>query len=273
MRVEDLIVYGKSKVHSDLAKMLLADLMGINSLELLTILDQEVSLDIEDKFKYRVAELRKGRPIQYIIGNVNFFGNELLVNEKVLIPRFETEQLVDNTIKKIKEIWGDAPIDIIDLGCGSGAIGLSLKKAMDNTNVTLLDISHDALDVAKQNAERLNLDVQFIQGDMLTNITNKYDVIISNPPYIKTDEEIEEIVRNNEPHLALYGGVDGLDYYRTIFKRIKNNLKDKYLIALEIGDTQKEAICNLVANYLDNYQIECLQDYSHRDRMIFISNY
>ena len=103
MKVDDLIVYGKSKVHSDLAKMLLADLMDVNSLELLTILDKEVSEDIIKEYKYRVDELRKGRPIQYIIGNVNFCGNILDINENVLIPRFETEQLVVNTIEKIKK--------------------------------------------------------------------------------------------------------------------------------------------------------------------------
>ena len=145
MKVDDLIVYGKSKVHSDLAKMLLADLMDVNSLELLTILDQEVPEDIINEYKYRVDELRKGRPIQYIIGNVNFCGNILEVNENVLIPRFETEQLVVNTIEKINELWPNQSVDLIDLGTGSGAIGLSIKKRLPNTNVTLLDISPNAL--------------------------------------------------------------------------------------------------------------------------------
>lgn len=270
MIVDDLIVYGKSKVHSDLAKMLLADLMDVNSLELLTILDKEVPEEIEKEYKYRVDELRKGRPIQYIIGNVNFCGNILEVNENVLIPRFETEQLVVNTIEKINELWPNQVIDLIDLGTGSGAIGLSIKKRLPHINVTLLDISEKALEVAKKNASNLDLNVKYILNDMLENIVNKYDVIISNPPYIKTNEEIEEIVKNNEPHLALYAGIDGLDCYRKILSHVKDNINNKYLIAFEIGDTQKEDLFLLASQHLSNYNIECIKDFSNRDRMIFI---
>ena len=272
MKVDDLIVYGKSKVHSDLAKMLLADLMNVNSLELLTILEQDVDEEIEKTFKYQVDELRKGRPIQYIIGNVNFCGNILEINENVLIPRFETEQLVVNTVEKIKELWPNQNIDLIDLGTGSGAIGLSIKKKLPNVNVTLLDISDKAIEVAKKNASNLKLNVKFILNDMLENIANKYDVIISNPPYIKTNEEIEDIVKNNEPHLALYAGDDGLDCYKKILCHVKENINNKYLIAFEIGDTQKEDLFNLAEQYLTNYNIECIKDFSNRDRMIFIYN-
>lgn len=272
MKVDDAIVYGKSKVHSDLAKMLLADLMNVNSLELLMMLDDEVDEEVFNTYKYRVDELRKGRPIQYIIGNVNFCGNTLEVNENVLIPRFETEQLVEKTIDKIKELWPDQMIDLIDLGCGSGAIGLSIKKKLNQVNVTLLDISDQAMDVAKRNASSLGLDVKYILNDMLENLSNRYDVIISNPPYIRDDEEIEEIVKNNEPHLALYGGRDGLDYYRKILAHVSENIKNKYLIAFEIGDMQKDAIYDLASKYLSNYQIECFKDYSNRDRIIFIYN-
>lgn len=272
MKVDDLIVYGKSKVHSDLAKMLLADLMDINSLELLTILDREVSSDIEKEYKFRVDELRKGRPIQYIIGNVNFCGNILEINENVLIPRFETEQLVVNTVEKIKELWPNQSIDLIDLGTGSGAIGLSIKKKLPDVNVTLLDISEKALEVAKKNATNLDINVKYILNDMLENLANKYDVIVSNPPYIKTNEEIEDIVKNNEPHLALYAGDDGLDCYRKILSHVKENINNKYLIAFEIGDTQKEDLYKLAEEFLTNYNIECVKDFSSRDRMIFIWN-
>jgi release factor glutamine methyltransferase len=272
MTVEDLIVYGKSKIHSDLAKMLLADLMNVNSLELLTILNQQVEEQIEKKFKYRVDELRKGRPIQYIIGNVNFCGNIIGINENVLIPRFETEQLVVNTVEKIKELWPNQNIDLIDLGTGSGAIGLSIKKKMPNINVTLLDISDKAIEVAKKNASNLNLNVKFILNDMLENLANKYDVIISNPPYIKTNEEIEDIVKNNEPHLALYAGEDGLDCYKSILNNVKEHLKEKYLIAFEIGYEQALDITNLVKQVLPEANIEVKKDLSDKDRMIFIYN-
>ncbi len=271
MTVDDAIVYGKGRVHSDLAKMLLADLMGINSLELLMHLDEEVDEEILEVYKYRVDELKKGRPIQYIIGNVNFCGNTLEVNENVLIPRFETELLVKETIDRIKRDFPH-PIKLIDLGCGSGAIGLSIKKELSDVDVTLLDISEGALEVAQRNACNLKLDVHFCKNDMLNGIDERYDVIISNPPYIRTDEEIEDIVKNNEPHLALYGGVDGLDYYRQILSNVSKNISDQYLIAFEIGDLQREAILALANEYLTDFNFECLKDYSSRDRIVFISN-
>ena len=244
MTIDDLIAYGKSKVHSDLAKMLLADLLDMNSLELLMILDKEIDNKVVYEYKRRVSELKEGRPIQYIIGNVNFYGNKLNVDERVLIPRFETEQLVEETIKRIKDKFNDNKISIIDLGTGSGAIGLTLKKEFPNSKVDLLDISLDALDVALNNAKRLGLDINVIHNDMLENINNKYDVVISNPPYIRNDEEIEDIVRDNEPRIALF----------------------------EIGDLQKESIVKIIKEYLPNANIDCLKDLSNRDRMIFIYN-
>ena len=272
MTVDDLIAYGKGKVHSDLAKMLLADLLDINSLELLTILDKEIDEKIVYEYKRRVDELREGRPIQYIIGNVNFYGNKIIVDERVLIPRFETEQLVEKTINRINILFKTDELSIIDLGTGSGAIGLALKSKLPNSEVDLLDISTDALDVAKINAKNLGLEVNIIQNDMLENIDKKYDVIISNPPYIRTDEEIEDIVRDNEPRIALFGGKDGLDFYRKILSDITKNLKDKYLIAFEMGDLQKDGVTSIAKEFLPNANIDCLKDLSNRDRMIFIYN-
>jgi len=272
MRVEDLIVYGKSQVHSDFAKMLLADLLGMNALELYHYLDMEVSLEIQEKYKERLALLSEKKPIQYVMGNVNFYGLSFLVNENVLIPRFETEELVENTVLFIREKFGDTPIRIIDLGCGSGAIGLTLKHLLPHADVTLLDISEEALSVAKTNAERLGINVHFLQGDMLDFVDDTFDVIISNPPYIANDEVIEDLVRDNEPAIALFGGNDGLDYYRQILKTCQKNLKDKFLIAFEIGYLQKEKIIELTHQYLGDVFVLCKKDLSGKDRMIFISS-
>ncbi len=268
MTIEELICYGKKYVHKTQAEMLLATLLNVNSLELLLKLDEQVDSKIVADYKKKIMLLQENKPIQYVIGNVNFYGNIFEVNENVLIPRFETEELVENTIKFINKYF-PYPIDIIDLGTGSGAIGLTLKKKLNQVNVTLLDISKEALNVAKKNAENLQLKVQFIESDMWQNVTGKYDVIISNPPYIRNDEKIEDIVYDNEPHLALFGGDDGLSLYRQIRIGLLNHVKDKFLLALEIGDEQKEDVIKIFSD-IENVQIICKKDLSRRDRMIFV---
>lgn len=272
MTVEELIVYGKGKTSSDHAKMLLSSYLDVNPLELLTILDKEVDSDIEKLYKSSLEALKENKPIQYVIGNVNFYGLKFIVNKNVLIPRFETEELVEQVVEYTKDLNKDK-IKILDLGCGSGAIGLTLKSILKNSEVTLTDISKDALEVANLNANNLNLDVTFIESDWFSNIKlEKYDIIVSNPPYIRTDEEIEEIVKNNEPSLALYGGVDGLDCYRKILANIKPYLNNKFLIAFEIGESQKEEIYDIVNKYLKDIEITCKKDLYGRNRMIFVRN-
>ena len=271
MKVEDLIVEGKKQVHSDFAKMLLSDLLGINSLQLYDYLDKEVSEDIKDKYFEKIELLKEDKPVQYVIGNVNFYGLTFKVNDNVLIPRFETEELVENTIRLIKEKFPEKKnLKIIDLGCGSGAIGLTLKHFLPDTDVTLLDISEKALEVAKENASNLGLDVNFVLGDMLEEVNDKFDVIISNPPYIETNEEIDKIVLDNEPALALFGGDDGLDLYRKILSNCKKNLNDEFIIAFEIGYLQQDRIIELVHQNLQNITAYGKKDLSGRDRMVFI---
>jgi len=270
MTVEELIIYGKKFVHSTHAKMLLADLLGINSLELLNYLDKIVDKETIEEYKKRIDFLKENKPIQYVIGNVNFYGNKFLVNENVLIPRFETEELVENTLNLIEELFPNKNLKVIDLGTGSGCIGITLKLKKPNLDITLLDISPKSLEVAKQNAKLLNADVKFIENDMLDNITEKYDIIISNPPYIKENEEIEDIVKNNEPHLALYAGIDGMDCYRKILKQAQINLNKEFLIAFEIGYTQKEDIVALAKEYFQHATVISKKDMQDRDRMIFI---
>lgn len=271
MKVEDLIVEGKKQVHSDFAKMLLSDLLGINSLQLYDYLDKEVSEDIKDKYFEKIELLKEDKPVQYVIGNVNFYGLTFKVNENVLIPRFETEELVENTIRLIKEKFPEKKnLKIIDLGCGSGAIGLTLKHFLPDADITLLDISERALEVAKENVSNLGLDVNFVLGDMLEEVNDKFDVIISNPPYIETNEEIDKIVLDNEPALALFGGDDGLDLYRKILSNCKKNLNDEFIIAFEIGYSQESRIIELAYKNLENITAYGKKDLSGRDRMVFI---
>ena len=268
MNVEQLLCFGKKYLHKTQAEMLLASLLNVNSLELLLMLDKEVNQSIIKEYQEKVLLIKDNVPIQYVIGNVDFYGNIFKVNKSVLIPRFETEELVENTIKLIHDTF-DYPIKIIDLGCGSGCIGLSLKKKLENVSVTLLDISPEALEVAKDNAKELKCNVSFLESDMWDSVIDKYDVIISNPPYIRNDEEIEDIVRCNEPHLALYGGIDGLDMYRKIRQKLLEHVNERFIVALEIGDMQKDSVTNIFSDIPDS-KIITKKDLSGRDRMVFI---
>ena len=270
MTIEDLIVLGEKYTSSIHAKMLLASFLNVNSLELLTILDQKVDPKIIDLYQKALISLQNNKPLQYVIGNVNFYGINYTINENVLIPRFETEELVENIKNYIIKNNLTTP-KILDLGTGSGVIGLTLKKFFPTADVTLTDISPKALEVAKTNAKNLNLNVTFIQSNWLDNVNKEpYDIIVSNPPYIKEDEEIEEIVKNNEPHLALYGGKSGLDCYQNIINNIKPYLKEKNLIAFEIGYQQGKSLETLIKNTLDNVKITIKQDLSAKDRMLFV---
>ena len=269
MTIEELLVYAKQYIYKDHAKILLAEIIHKNPLELLLHLDELVSEEDTERFKKQVQALSQGKPLQYVMGYVNFCGIKYIINNDVLIPRFETEELVEYTKERINKIFTE-PVEIIDLGCGSGVIGLTLEKKVSTKTVDLVDISKKALEVATLNKNLLNSNANIIESDFFNNIDKKYDVIISNPPYIKTNEDIEDIVKNNEPHLALYAGEDGLDCYKSILSNINTHMKERCLIAFEIGNTQKNDIIALINKYISDCKIEVVKDMSERDRMIFI---
>lgn len=269
MTVENLLFFAKQHIHSSHAKILIAEALGCNPLELLNYLDRIIPEEKVKLIKEEISALENNKPIQYVLGNVNFYGNNFYIDERVLIPRFETEELVENTISYIKQFFTN-PVDIIDLGCGSGVIGLTLEKKVSTKSVDLIDISKQALEVTNKNCEKLQSKANIIQSDMFESVNKKYDVIISNPPYIKTKEEIESIVKENEPHIALYAGEDGLDCYKKILENIKPHMKERCLVAFEIGMTQANDIQKLVQDYLPNTKTEVKQDLSGKDRMFFI---
>ena len=219
----------------------------------------------EDKLEEGLRKYNLGIPVQYIVGNVDFYGNIIEVNENVLIPRFETEELVDRVIKRLKD---KIRLDIVDLGTGSGCIAIALAKNFDCV-VDAVDISASALEVAKRNAINNNVDINFYLGDMLKPLNKKYDLIISNPPYIAHDEEIMNIVKYNEPSIALYADNNGLYYYEEILSNCAKYLKKGALIAFEIGYKQAEEIKKLAYRYLD-CDVEVEKDLQGRDRYIFI---
>lgn len=225
----------------------------------------------KEKLQQGKKLLEKGIAPQYIVGNVEFYGNILNVNPNVLIPRFETELLVEKTIHYVKQFWrkDDSNFKILDIGTGSGCIAIALKKEL-NCDVTGIDISNEALDVARSNAIENQVDIHFIQSDIFSDVNDTFDIIISNPPYIREDEEIEEIVKNNEPHLALYAKENGLYFYKKILEKASKYLNDKFLIAFEIGYEQGEDIKNLAYKYLQDIEVAVEKDYSDKDRFVFI---
>lgn len=225
----------------------------------------------KDKLEEGIALLKKGIPVQYIVGNVDFYGNIIRVDKNVLIPRFETELLVDKTIKRINKYFNNKLIRILELGTGSGCIAISLKKEI-NSIIDAIDISKEALSVAIDNAKINNVDINFMLADMTTYKDNKYDVIISNPPYIKEDELIMDMVKDNEPNIALYADDNGLYYYKKIIDNINYLTNDKYLICFEIGYTQGKYIEEYAKDNLSDITVSIEKDYNDRDRFIFITN-
>ena len=215
--------------------------------------------------------LNNGEPVQYIVGDVDFYGNILKVDKRVLIPRPETEELVEKTLKIINNEFNNT-ISIIDLGTGSGCIPITLKKKLPQSKVSAVDISLDALEVARENALLNKVDINFIHSDMLNSVKGKFDIIISNPPYIRYDEEIMDIVKNNEPHIALYADNKGLYFYEEILKNCSKYLKDKFLIAFEIGEEQGKDIGDLANKYLIDIKVWIEKDFRNLDRYVFIKN-
>lgn len=224
----------------------------------------KVSKDIDSDYQ----RLLEGYPIQYLIGYVNFYGYKINVNENVLIPRYETEYLVEKTIKYSKKLF-NKKVNILDLGTGSGSISIALGKELDS-NVTAVDILDSALEVAKMNAKENNLDIKFIKSNMLDEVTGKYDIVISNPPYIDTDEKIMDSVKKYEPNIALFASEDGLYFYKKIISNIKLFLNKKFIIAFEIGWWQGNLIKDIATEYFKDSKIIIEKDLTNRDRYVFI---
>lgn len=215
-----------------------------------------------------LEKLEKGIPVQYIVGNVDFLGNILKVNEKVLIPRFETELLVEKTIDYSRKYLKE-PLKIIDLGTGSGAIAISLKKRL-NSSVDAIDISLEALEVARENAVDNGACINFFHSDMLDNVDDIYDIIISNPPYIAYDEEVEDTVKNNEPNIALFADNKGLEFYEKILSKANSHLNNPGIIAFEIGMNQGLEIERIARKYFKNADIRIEKDLTGKDRFVFV---
>lgn len=254
---------------NSLLSILIEHVTGWSQLQ--QVLHKEEALDdkIVRQLKDAVKELKTGKPIQYITGKAWFMGNEYIVNENVLIPRPETEELVDWIIEYATIV--DRPLQILDIGTGSGCIPISLKLALPNCMLAGLDISDSALNVAKENAASLNASISWMQEDILntTYLPNQFDIIVSNPPYIPFKENVnmQVQVKNFEPSIALFvTNEDPLIFYRTIARLGKQYLSPKGQLFFEMHYDQGKALLNLFDEM--GYHAEIRQDMFGKDRML-----
>mgnify|MGYP004535159923 FL=1 len=248
------------------ARRLLAFTLNVPKEYLIINNEKELSKQDFEYYKNYITRLINGEPIQYIIGKQEFMGIEFNVNKDVLIPQPDTEILVEETIKIAKEY--NKP-KVLDLCTGSGAIAVSIKKYVPEAEVFASDISIKALQLAKIN--NIDNNINFIESNLFENINNEFDIIVSNPPYIRT-EEIKSLSQEvqNEPLIALDGGQDGLDFYRDIIKQAHNYLKSNGKLCFEIGDEQKDAITQILKSNFNYKNIKYYKDLQGKDRVIIV---
>ena len=287
MNIRELKIIGNKKLEENniedsvfKAEKLLQYVLNIDKTELLINNEMLVDKESENEYLILIDKLIKGKPLQYITNCQEFMKLNFFVDQNVLIPQPDTEILVEevlDTINKVKQLRGieenreQEKILVLDLCTGSGAIGISIKKYITDLEVYASDISKEALKIAELNAKNNDVQIQFINSDMLENIKIKFDIIVSNPPYIET-KELEKLPKDvqNEPQLALDGGEDGLKYYKIIRDEGYKFLKDNGAILLEIGYNQNRSVPDLFRNNENYKNIEIYKDLSNIDRVVKI---
>ena len=230
----------------------------------------EVSQKEREQLKAIQKQLLAHKPAQYIIGSSDFNGLNLKVDERVLIPRPETEELVELILSENPE----TPLSVLDIGTGSGAIALALANSRPDWQITASDLSRDALSLAAENAQSCGLNLTLVQSDCLDAIQGKFDIIASNPPYI-SEEDKDEVglnVLTSEPHMALFAEEDGYAVYRKIAEQAGDYLTEKGKIYLEIGYKQGDGVADLFRQFFPQKRIRVLKDQFGKDRMVAMDN-
>lgn len=255
---------------SRVAELLLQHFLNVSRTEFLTTMHNAVPEKITTKFQHAIKiHAETGVPIQHITGYETFYGRKFRVNQHTLIPRPETEELVQHVIESASK----QPLTIIDVGTGSGIIAITLALEISNSTVYATDISHEALVVARNNATSLGADVKFLQGDFLTPFieqNKRADIIVSNPPYIARSEEadLSDTVKEFDPELALYAEENGLAAYKKIIASLPKTIKEDLHVFFEIGHNQGEAVQTLISSKFPTGNIQIIKDINKKDRII-----
>ena len=266
-------IFVEKGLSPELVKAFLFELCNDHQVNLYLNIDHEVDKEIMKEFSKGIVRLMNNEPMNYVLGYSYFYGYRMIVNQDVLIPRPETEELVGLILSQYDAFFAGKRINVCDVGTGSGAIAIALKKEEKNLQVYASDISDKALDTAKENARINDCDITFLSGSMLEPYIEKgikVSILVSNPPYIKTVEKIESSVYDFEPHVALFGGEDGLKFYREIFEHANEILEENALAFFEMGYDQKEALSNLAHSYFPNAEVNVFKDINGKDRMLMI---
>ena len=249
----------------------LFELTSEKGIDLFRDKDQPADEEVLRRFEEGMQRILRHEPMNYVLGYSWFYGYRFKVDPRVLIPRYETEELVALILRECDEFFkGQTEVTAADIGCGSGAIALAVKKEDPRFRMYATDISEEALSLARENSELLGADVTFFAGDMLAPIRERgirLDVLISNPPYIPDQEELEESVRDYEPHVALFGGEKGVDFYEIMLSGAKDVMKERGMIFFEIGYNQKEMILNKAKEYFPDAEMRVEKDINGKDRM------
>lgn len=254
------------------ARIVMQHVLGTSYSEVMLHLQDELTAAQQVKFKALIEEHVNGRPVQYCVGSEEFYGRSFLVDESVLIPRPETEELVLGTINRLPKLFSQQTLKLADIGTGSGAIAISMKLECSALTVIATDLSQDALATAQKNAQRLEADIDFRLGDLTAPLAGeKLDVVLSNPPYIAFDEaqEMSNVVLEHEPHSALFAEEDGLILYRKLAEQLPAYMNKPALIGLEIGYTQGEQVAKFFQDSFPHATVSIEKDINGKPRMIF----
>ncbi|TSI07441.1 peptide chain release factor N(5)-glutamine methyltransferase [Lysinibacillus sp. BW-2-10] len=255
------------------ARLLLQHILQTNYSGLMMRMHDDITKEQFEQFQSYVEQHAKGRPVQYITGVEEFYGRTFQVDESVLIPRPETEELIVAALERMHKLFEKkASIKLADIGTGSGAIAITMKSELPKLHVTATDISEAALKTAQKNAEILGATIDFRLGDLTEPLKDeKWDVILSNPPYIAYDEakEMSEVVVEYEPHSALFAEEDGLILYRKLAQQLPNLVNKPALIGVEIGYTQGENVANFFQSSFPQAKIEIVKDINQKNRFVF----